>query len=171
MVLVNLGGVCCDMGNFAQARDNFKKALEIIRRMHGEKHPQVAIMLYNIATMLHTPDQFDEALKLYRKSLKIRRRFQGNHTELADTLSNMGSIYHAQGKHEEALEMYDEAREIYTSALVTTMFTLRPCSSKLPCPNTPLATWPELCRARRSLCESSKSWAPMIQPQPSPVRC
>ena len=62
--------------------------------------------------------QLDEALRLYNKALKIKRRACGaDHEQVADMLFNIGAVLTVQGWHSEALEMLEEALRVYTRAL------------------------------------------------------
>jgi tetratricopeptide (TPR) repeat protein len=68
--------------------------------------------------ILNQQGEYDEALKLYRKALKIRRHVYGeDHKDVAITLCNIGVAFHGQGKHDETVEVYEEALGVYTRAL------------------------------------------------------
>ena len=57
----------------------------------GPTHPVTAQSLNNLAEALRTDGQRDEAEKLHRRAIEIRRtRLSPNHPELAESLSNLG---------------------------------------------------------------------------------
>jgi tetratricopeptide (TPR) repeat protein len=77
----------------------------------------VAKALLSIGDIRNKQGEYDEALKLYRKVLKIRRHVYGeDHKEVAATLWSIGDGLYDQGKHDEAVEVYEEALGVYTRA-------------------------------------------------------
>jgi tetratricopeptide (TPR) repeat protein len=77
----------------------------------------VAKALESIGMILNEQGEYDEALKLYRKALKIRRHVEEGHQVVAASLCNIGLALGDQGKHDESVEMYEEALGVYTRAL------------------------------------------------------
>jgi tetratricopeptide (TPR) repeat protein len=85
--------------------------------LHGEKHPAVAGALASIGIILNQQKKYDEALKLYRKALKITRHVYGeDHQKVATTLCNIGEALYCQDKHDEAVEVWEEALGVHTRA-------------------------------------------------------
>jgi tetratricopeptide (TPR) repeat protein len=86
--------------------------------LHGEKHPHVASALANIGNIVNKQGEYDEALKLYRKALKIRRHVYGeDHKELLVTLHSIAEALCRQGMNDEAVEVWEEALGVCTRAL------------------------------------------------------
>ena len=101
---------------YDDALAKYGEALAMFRRLHGEKHTQVAFTLHSIADIHMHRHELEEALRLERKAVKIYRRVLGNneHSHMATTFHNIAIIHARQGKHGEALKMYEEALGIYT---------------------------------------------------------
>jgi tetratricopeptide (TPR) repeat protein len=85
----------------------------------GEKHPQYAASLNNIAGLLYTQGKYDEAEHLYQQSLAIIRKvcaihlaassrdhscqvFGEEHPDVASALHNLAGLLYTQGKYDEA---------------------------------------------------------------------
>jgi tetratricopeptide (TPR) repeat protein len=107
-LLFQTGNVFRERSLHQDARAKYEEALVLFRRLHGEKHPIVTTILWSIANTHAFEGHFDEALKLYKKCVKIRRR-NDEHEHMAMSMSGIASVYFKQGKYEEALEKYEEA--------------------------------------------------------------
>jgi tetratricopeptide (TPR) repeat protein len=127
-LLLNVGTAYGDAGKEVEARAYYEEALEIIRRLHGDKHPLVAVVLTNIANSLARrslgfsdsdgQNHLDEAYTIFEKVLKIRIRVDGEESEVvADTLLNMGTFLMEQGKTGDAVEKMEQAIKIFTRVL------------------------------------------------------
>jgi len=116
--LLSIGCILMSQDRLVEARASLEEALEILRRLHSDKHPNVAGALHNIGTILARQGEYDEALKLLRRGLKIYRRTHGDaHEEVGKSLMNIGRAHHGQGKYDEAVRMFEEALDVYTRAL------------------------------------------------------
>lgn len=66
-------------------------------------------MLTNIGNVYAKVDRHHEAMKVYNRSLELKRKFLGNdHPDILDTLSNIGVIQILSGKFESALNTFSE---------------------------------------------------------------
>jgi tetratricopeptide (TPR) repeat protein len=116
--LVNIGCILMSQDMLVEARASLEEALEILRRLHSDKHLNVALVLHHIGTILAKQGEHDEALKLMGRGLKIYRRALGDaHEEVGKSLMMIGTTYHGQGKYDEAVRIYEEALDVYTRAL------------------------------------------------------
>ena len=113
-----IGRILMSQDRLVEARASLEEALEILRRLHSDKHPNVAVVLQDIGKILARQGEYDEALKLFRRALKVYRRTLGDaHKEVGKPLMNIGTTHHFQGKYDEAVRMFEEALDVYTRAL------------------------------------------------------
>jgi tetratricopeptide (TPR) repeat protein len=117
---MNLCNVFLRTGFLEEARANLEEGLGILRRVHGERHPSVALAFNQIATVLKQQGEYHEALEMYKKALKIQRRVLGkDHEHVALTLQNMGSAYFDPpcSNYGEAVRMWKEAVAVWNRVL------------------------------------------------------
>lgn len=110
----NLGKLYFDRGKYAEAEEEYQRALRIRKEKLGEKHPLVASSLNSLAALYSERDQLAEAEDRYQQALAIRQEADGNQPspQMADILSNLGSLYNKKGDYREAESRYREALEI-----------------------------------------------------------
>ena len=111
-VLVEMGDLMDDLGEYGEAMENYVTALNIRRKLLGD-HEAVAANLYSIGYTLHNQGESLRALKHLEESLAIRKARLGNNAmEVGDTLNMMGSIEAKRGKLDHALELLSKALRI-----------------------------------------------------------
>ena len=116
--LERLGQICLDRGMLEEARAKHEESLGILRRVHGEKHPDVAGCFQNIANVLTKQGNIGEALKMQTKAVKLMRRTLGeNHQEVAANYFNIDNSHTKLGNHAEGLEMYEKSIAVFARAL------------------------------------------------------
>ena len=95
------------------AMQSFLEGLRIRRNILGPDHRDVAIILYNIATIhLETGDD-EEAMEYYRETLRVERIALGaNHRDLVLTIQHVGQVHQQRGELIDALKYFNEALEI-----------------------------------------------------------
>ena len=82
----------------------------------GNKHPDDATTLNNLALLYSTQGKYEEAEPLYKRSLGIKEKSLGaDHPEVAINLVNLANLYRQQGKYEEAEPLYRRSLEIFRS--------------------------------------------------------
>jgi tetratricopeptide (TPR) repeat protein len=75
----------------------------------GDDHPNILIMLSNLASSLHDNGEYDRALPLYEECLSNRKRILGDdHPDTLTSLSNLASVLHDKGEYERALPLFEE---------------------------------------------------------------
>jgi serine/threonine protein kinase/DNA-binding winged helix-turn-helix (wHTH) protein/tetratricopeptide (TPR) repeat protein len=101
-----LSSVYGGLGRFAEAETLSRKAVEAGRQVWGDKHPETAVLISNLAYALMGLDRPAEAEVYYRQALESRRAVLGDENE--DVLFNRANIANAlakQGKKSEAESM------------------------------------------------------------------
>ncbi|MBT6561325.1 MAG: tetratricopeptide repeat protein, partial [Candidatus Scalindua sp.] len=84
----------------------------------GNKHPDDATTLNNLALLYSTQGKYEEAEPLYKRSLEIKEKsFGPDHPDVATTLNNLADLYRQQGKYEEAEPLYLRDLEITEKSL------------------------------------------------------
>ena len=90
------------LGNIDKALVNCHKALEFCS---PEDEREKASIIHNLATLETLKGNFDEAISLHQKSLKLKQSV-GDVGEIATTFSELARIKAEQGEFEEALKLY-----------------------------------------------------------------
>ena len=100
------------VGNDTAARGALEEALTIARRLYGETHPEVALILGQLAEIEKAHD-FDRAASLLEDAIAIQRRvFHEPHPDLAKMLNRLAVLKKAQGDYVEAEALFNEAMTI-----------------------------------------------------------
>jgi eukaryotic-like serine/threonine-protein kinase len=90
-MLDTLGNVYRSLGEFDQASQLLKEALEIRTNRLGDEHLDTAQSYFHLGWVHHDRGEFDKAEQLYRKALTIRKaRLGKDDIQVADTMFNLG---------------------------------------------------------------------------------
>ena len=88
-----------DHGNFAAPESLFREVLAMERRLVGDDHPDEALTLSNLATVLLDAGDYDAAGQPQREALAMFRQIHGeDHPLVAITLCNLAEVYRRQGR-------------------------------------------------------------------------
>ncbi len=91
----------------------YREELATRRKLLGNEHPDVAIVLSDLASVLNDQRKFAEAETMYREALAVKRKVSGDeHPDVASLLSDLGPVLVSQGKLVEAESTYREALTI-----------------------------------------------------------
>ncbi|CAF3767804.1 unnamed protein product [Rotaria sordida] len=108
-----LGYVCKQQGDLAEALSNYTHSLEISQSSMSSNDPRLSSTYSNIGGILKKQGELDRALKYYEHALKIDLGMpEPNPLETAIDYNNIGSVFDDQKKYPEALKNYKEALEI-----------------------------------------------------------
>jgi len=81
--------------------------VELHKKYLGDKHPDVAISLNNLASILMDQGNYSEAESLLRELLAMQKELLGdNHPDVAFSLNNLAVVLGSQGKYDEAERLY-----------------------------------------------------------------
>jgi tetratricopeptide (TPR) repeat protein len=98
---------------FDQAEKLHRSVLETARRILGEEHPLVGVLLGDLAGLLRQKGDLPGAEDSLRKALAIGRRCAlGGHPLMIEGLRELGDLERNRGKAAEAEKLYREALEI-----------------------------------------------------------
>lgn len=110
---LTLGRVYNDLGDYRAAEKMAQRALVLSRKLHGERHPQVASALAAVATALYRQGKMRRAEILHREALVMRRiLFNGDHLEIASSLDEFGNVLMSLEQYGESEKMHREALEM-----------------------------------------------------------
>ena len=100
-------------GKYVEAVNYAEQALDVARKLWGEKHPSVATSLNHLAELYQSQGRFSEAEPLYIEALQIRKRLLGDaHPDVATNLNHLAELYRSQGRFTEAEPLYIEALQM-----------------------------------------------------------
>jgi tetratricopeptide (TPR) repeat protein len=99
--------------NFASAEKYRKRAIKAAKQTNNNE-VDLSVSYNKMGITCSKQYKYDEALKYYNKSLKIRFKIYGeNHPEVALVYNNIAGVYLKQGKYDEALQHHNKALPIY----------------------------------------------------------
>jgi tetratricopeptide (TPR) repeat protein len=105
-------------GQYLKAIPLGEQALEICQTELGDRHPDTATSLNNLAALYRSMGQYDRALPLYEQALEIRQTELGDrHPDTATSLNNLAYLYESMGQSDRALPLYEQALEIWQTEL------------------------------------------------------
>lgn len=110
-------------GRYNGERSLAERALATNERLHGRKHPDIALQLENVAKyhaeIYVRPTK--EAAQFCKRAIKIRENIQGpDHIEVAKSLDNLGDIYARLSEHRsKSVPLYERALSIREKLLGT----------------------------------------------------
>ncbi|KAJ7327825.1 hypothetical protein OS493_026104, partial [Desmophyllum pertusum] len=70
----NLGVDHLDLGQYKKAQEYHEKALDILKKIYGEEHDDVAKSYNNLGNDHFGLGQYDQAKECYEKALSIRKK-------------------------------------------------------------------------------------------------
>jgi tetratricopeptide (TPR) repeat protein/predicted Ser/Thr protein kinase len=99
---------------FDEALGVYDGALEILREVRRENHPDTLAALSNRAEVLYNLGRVDEAEAAHRDLLQRRREvFGSTHERVGITLNNLADLMRERGAFDDAGAMFDEAIAIF----------------------------------------------------------
>jgi tetratricopeptide (TPR) repeat protein len=104
-----VGRIRTRLGDYAAARPALDQALALRRRTLGDRHPDVATSLMNLAALLDEEEKPDSAIPLLRQALALRREtFGPADARSTDALYALASDLHSTGDRTAARPLFDE---------------------------------------------------------------
>ncbi|MGB7249260.1 MAG: tetratricopeptide repeat protein, partial [Phormidesmis sp.] len=84
----------------------------------GDRHPDTATGLNNLAALYESQGRYGEAEPLYVQALEIRKAELGDrHPDTASSLFNLAALYYQTQRYQQALTHIQQALDIYIPAL------------------------------------------------------
>ena len=108
-----LAEVAKKRGQFEESRTVYERALGLVERTYGPRHPYVAEILRDYADLLRRAGQHNAAQQTYERAIAIcEDRLGPGHPLLADCLEGYAVLLRDIGHTEEAREIKARAREV-----------------------------------------------------------
>ncbi len=112
-LLHTIGDIYQKLGTYEAAEEQLNEALELRRRLLGEKHPQVLKTLSGLGDLRRSQGRYEEAEELHRQVLAQRREaFGDRHVDVADSLNEVATVLEDQGEYADAETLYRESLEL-----------------------------------------------------------
>jgi serine/threonine protein kinase/tetratricopeptide (TPR) repeat protein len=117
-LMTTMGFVYQSLGLYDPAQALLEKALETRAKTLGPDHPDVAVTMSDLATVVWRKGDFARAKVLQEKALAIReKRFGPDSAEVASSLHNLGTLNYTQGNYAEARRLLERALTIREKVL------------------------------------------------------
>ncbi len=119
MLLLNkLASLYKVTGNYEKAEPLYLQALEIIKKVLGERHQGFVTSLNNLAGLYQNMDHYEKAENLYLQALEINKNIFGEeHQNYASSLNNLATLYYAMANYKKAKTLYLHALDITKKVL------------------------------------------------------
>jgi tetratricopeptide (TPR) repeat protein len=116
--LLNIAHVLIEKEQLDEAMSHLDEALQLLRRVHGEKSTEAATVLCLVGDVYRKQCKRDEALQVYRRALRHRKRILGERHELVGySMSKVAQIHMDRGYFAEALILFECAEGIQRGAV------------------------------------------------------
>lgn len=97
------------LGLHDMAMQSFLESLRLRRELLGDTHRDVAIIIYNIATIFLEQGNDNEAMRCYRETLRVERMALGeDHEDVLLTITYIAQVNQNKGDLQAALTCYDD---------------------------------------------------------------
>lgn len=81
----------------------YRRAVRAREQLLGSEHPQVAMLLYKLASACNAQGKWQQAEQLFLRAIQLLEQGYGAHCpQLAYPLNNLGNLYREQGQYEQA---------------------------------------------------------------------
>lgn len=98
-VLQHLSRALIAVGDIEASLVHGREAVDMLKAVYGEDHPQVAAAQFGLSYTLYTVRRYDEAETLVRQAMAAWERHLGPHcVEMATCLNNLGRIHEERGE-------------------------------------------------------------------------
>ena len=102
---------------YAEAEPLYKRSLVIWEKSPGLDHPNVAVVLNNLAGLYQSQGRYTEAEPLLKRSLAIKEKALGpDNPDVALSLNTLAETYRAQGRDADAEPLYQRSLQILQQA-------------------------------------------------------
>lgn len=103
-ILRNLARYKSRLGNYEEAIKLNEHAIDLLKNIKGEDHPDYANLLSDLSTYYSRLGKYDEAIDKENQALDIRNRNYGsNHPDYATSLSHLAHYYYKLGNFSNAI--------------------------------------------------------------------
>ena len=88
-----------EQGQYSQALSCFSRSLAITEKIYGREHPEVALLLNNIADLYQEMKDLAKAEDFYQRSLSMSVKLLGEaHPSVVISMNNLATLLLSSGK-------------------------------------------------------------------------
>ena len=114
---VNIGLVHHAAVELDETQALYERALKIRQAELGPAHPQIALVMNNLANIFWARAEWDEGLRRHAEALAMRAQLLGEeHPACASSHNNIGLIEHDKGEYEAAITSFQKSVDIARAA-------------------------------------------------------
>lgn len=112
----NLGYVYAAQENFRQAEAEYRKSLEIRRKVLRADHPDIGAVSSNLADTCVMQGKDAEAEALLKEAVRIAEKDDPQGTNLGYALHNLACLYSQTGRTGDSLPLFERSRAVWEKA-------------------------------------------------------
>ena len=120
--LIRLGIITQEGGNFAEAEECFRRALEMGDRTFAPENPDLLILLNDLTRLYLKQSAYASAEPLLLRLLDLKRSKGEDHPEVATVLASLATVRRALGMHESAEQLWRRVLDIRERTLAPNHF-------------------------------------------------
>ena len=105
------------MERYDDAEALYKRSLDIVAKSSGKDHPDVALIMGELASIYRVQGRLEEAERMCVKALAIKENDRKSQANLSHAINDLGLVYSAQGRWEEASALFQRSLDIQESLL------------------------------------------------------
>src|SRR5204863_5024552 len=100
VIRLNLAAVLDNEHLYGQAESELRRALPILERVHGPRHPRTLTCLNSLGFVQYHQQRYREAEELLLRAVDLKEKVLGPaHPDLAGSLTNLGAVYMAERRY------------------------------------------------------------------------
>ncbi|KAL7914494.1 P-loop containing nucleoside triphosphate hydrolase protein [Trichoderma velutinum] len=117
-LLSRASGYLYDRGRWREKALVDQRALELRRKVLGERHPYTLDSIASLAAAYHYGGQHEKAKACYKETMELRRQTLGEkHPDTLRAMSLLGAVYQSHGQYKEAEALYKKALPLQREVL------------------------------------------------------
>ena len=114
----DLGTALTDQGRYPEAIEQLERAVEGMTSLVGPHHPDLGVLLNNLASNHRHLGRYEEALATYDRIASLFAAAHGpNHQQVGQVHLNRGTVLADSGRLQDSIAAYDRAEEILHEAV------------------------------------------------------
>lgn len=117
-LLNKASGYLYDRGRWREKAFVDQRALELRRKVLGERHPYTLDSIASLAAAYHYQGQHEKAKDCYKEAIELRRQTLGEkHPDTLRATSLLGNVYQSHGQYKEAEALYKQTLPLQREVL------------------------------------------------------
>lgn len=117
-LLNKASGYLYDRGRWREKELVDLRALELRRKVLGERHPHTLDSIASLAASYHYQGQYEKARDCYKKAIELRQQTLGEkHSDTLRTMTLLGNVYQSHGQYKEAEAIYERTLPLQEEVL------------------------------------------------------